>query len=300
MNRFEFKTFHARDLVEAFREDGYAIVENVISEQGLTGLTQEIDPWLEGTAENNPEGFLGQHTKRFGRLVYRIPSTHDLIMHPMSIHVCEETIGKYACAFRLSFTGVMHVMEGQKPQALHRDVTPFPPPAPTMIVASMWSVSDFTKENGATVLVPGSHKWPQDRVPQPTDLVHAEMKAGSVLYYDGSLLHGAGKCTKGERTGVNLQYKVGWLRQDENQYLATPLEYARELPEDLQRVIGYDLAARHWGSVGQEHPLDFLNDREIVGTLEPPGYDYEDRVIEIEAKELGLAKPRRYYVTSDD
>jgi len=300
MKRLQYNTTTVNEVLECVVNDGYALIENVADEQTLAAIKSELSPLLKNTTENNPEPFLGDHTKRFGRLVYRMPSTHPIIQHPLAMHVCEDTIGKYACSFRLSFTGIMHVMAGQKAQSLHRDITPFPSPAPTMAIATMWAITDFTRENGATVFAPGSHKWNNERKPKRKELTCAEMPAGSVLIYDAALIHGAGKCVTGERTGLSLQYKVGWLRQEENQYLATPLEFAKTLPESMQRLIGYDLAARHWGAVDQQHPLDFLNGDNRVGTLELPGYDYENRVVELEAKERGLSTKTRFDVTLDN
>lgn len=125
---------------------------------------------------------------------------------------------------------------------LHREEDPFdyfPIPRPHMIVASMWAISDFTADNGATLLVPGSHQWPAERKPTPEEIQCAEMPAGSVLFWLGGTLHGGGaNVTEEWRYGVILTYSLGWLRQEENQSLATPPDIASQFSRELQDMLG--------------------------------------------------------------
>ena len=102
--------------------------------------------------------------------------------------------------------------------------------------------NEFTIANGATLLVPGSHKWPADRQPETNEIVNAEMPAGSVLFWTGGLLHGAGEnSTEDWRYGIILTYSLGWVRQEENQYLNMPLERLTELSPELQRTLGFNM-----------------------------------------------------------
>lgn len=256
------------EILDHFDHHGYAIIENVLSAGELHILRSEIAPYLTTTAPDSSNAFMGGRTLRFGRLLHRIPSTRSLVRHPTVLPNVERVLTRYAPTAQVHFTGVMHILPGEAAQVLHRDIVPFPNPSPVLVVATMWAVSDFTRGNGATVFVPGSHLWPEDRWPLKEELCVAEMPAGSVLLYAGNLIHGAGRCVTGTRTGVALQYSVGWLRQEENQYLAVPLEVARTFDHDLQKLMGYQLAARHWGYVDQMHPMDFLNGTEGMG-LDP-------------------------------
>ncbi len=106
--------------------------------------------------------------------------------------------------------------------------------------SAIWAITDFTFENGATQIVPGSHKWDKDREPEPDEIAYAEMKAKSVLIYTGSVLHGGGENnSKESRLGVFLHYAPSWLRQEENQYLSCPPEIAKDFSPELRKLIGY-------------------------------------------------------------
>jgi ectoine hydroxylase-related dioxygenase (phytanoyl-CoA dioxygenase family) len=115
---------------------------------------------------------------------------------------------------------------------------------------TLWAITDFTEENGATRVIPGSHLF-DDRLELKTeDTIPAEMEKGSVLLYSGSLYHGAGaNRSSATRMGINLTYSASWLRQEENQYLAVPLEVARTLPVELLRLMGYARGAYALGYV---------------------------------------------------
>ena len=121
------------------------------------------------------------------------------------------------------------------------------------------TVDDFTAENGATHIVPGSHKWPLDRQAQPHEEVQGVMKARSVLIWLGSLQHGGGaNRTNRPRTGVVHSYNLGWLRQAEPQYLAVPRQLAAQLPERLQKLLGYFVHEPNLGSVEGQDPIKLL------------------------------------------
>jgi hypothetical protein len=298
MNRFPVNTPHQR-IVEAIQQDGYAIIESVLNQETLNGLLQEIQPELLKANPDFGNPFMGDRTVRFGRLLYRVPTVRKIVLSGSILPVLDATLLPLSPTYQILFTGVMHVMEGAKAQVLHRDNSPFPNPGPMVVLATMWAGTDFTRENGATVFVPGSHLWHDSRCPLKEELMVAEMSAGSVLLYAGNLIHGAGACTKGYRTGVSLQYCVGWLRQEENQYLAVPLDVARTFEPELQRIMGYDLAAKHWGYVDQQHPMDFLNQNSEHGGLAPQGYEFQGRVSEMQVAIGGIRLSDYYSVTLD-
>ena len=108
------------------------------------------------------------------------------------------------------------------------------------MISFIWALSDFTADNGATRLVPGSHKWDRERTAERCDITQAVMPKGSVVIYYGSLLHGMGvNHASKPRTGLVSGFCVGWLRQEENQYLTCPPEVAKSLPVEVQQLLGY-------------------------------------------------------------
>jgi ectoine hydroxylase-related dioxygenase (phytanoyl-CoA dioxygenase family) len=124
----------------------------------------------------------------------------------------------------------------------------------------MWALDDFTTENGATRIVEGSHRWERTRRPGPDDpIIEATMRAGSVIFYTGSLLHGGGaNCTETPRLGVILEYVAGWLRPQENHVIGVPPELVATLPERLQELLGYNIYPPFVGYVDGRHPRRFL------------------------------------------
>ena len=147
---------------------------------------------------------------------------------------------------------------------------PFVHPGYEAMINCMWAVDEFTAENGATNVVPGSHKWERvglipERVPLPDEITQGVMPAGSVLIYFGSLLHcGGANRTSKPRTGIVLSYCQGWLRQSENQYLAVPLQVAKTLPERLQRLLGYFVHEPNLGQIEGRDPIELLQGKNIV------------------------------------
>lgn len=277
MNKFNFKSVKPEQLKNSIEKHGYAIVEDVLNNADLVELNYQIRSFTEMMQPKIKSEFLGSNTIRFGRLLWRLPKTKELVNHSLVRNVLDQVLLQHAPTYHLSFTGVMHLKEGQKAQVLHRDNTIFEntESTPINLIATMWAAEDFTKENGATVIVPGSHQWNESRVPQKDELVIAEMPAGSVLFYAGNLIHGAGNCKVGTRTGVAVQYNLGWMTQEEPQFLATPPEFAaKNFDEDLLRLIGYDTISRNNGEIDSEHLLDFLLQDGKERGLANPGYEY--------------------------
>ena len=133
-----------------------------------------------------------------------------------------------------------------KHQVLHREnaiYQPFIEHLPNIrefLVSAMWAGSDFTRENGATRVVPGSHRWPEDRIAQESEVVQAEMPKGSLVMWLSRTLHGSAKSNSNQRrTGFFNSYLVDWIRQEENQFITVPPEVAEKLSDKAKKVIGY-------------------------------------------------------------
>ncbi len=248
-------------LAEAIEHDGYVIIEGLAPDLADRGAT-ELAPHI-AAAPVGHTAFLGARTKRVGALLRRSAAARELVIHPTVLALADRVLLPHCARYQLNFSGIMHLMPGAGAQALHRDgiLYPFLHPCPPTLMPVMWALSDFTAENGATLLVPGSHRWEHDRQPHADEIVAAAMPAGSALVYTGGILHGGGvNRSSVERTGMALQYSLGWLRQEENQYLANPPEVARAYPERLQRLIGYDYGGPYLGFVNGDDPHRVLED----------------------------------------
>jgi hypothetical protein len=238
---------------DALDRDGYVILERAAPASLMDAIARELAPWLslpvaESPLPHNP--FTGFRTLRTSALIAKSPACGQLAMHPRVLELVERVLGPQCARFQLSFTQAIQIGPGERAQSIHRDTTmyPFRRPGPEVFVNAIWALSDFTVENGATRIYPGSHAW--DRPPRAGDTaVSAVMPRGSVVVYYGSLFHGGGPNTTAAelRTGVAFGYTLGWLRQEENQYLAVPPDQARTLPVELQRLIGY---ADHYPFLG--------------------------------------------------
>jgi len=136
----------------------------------------------------------------------------------------------------------------------------------------MWALTDFTEANGATRLVPGSHRF--DHCPdygKPYESIPAEMERGSVLVWNGSLWHGGGaNTTRERRVGIAMNYCAGFIRQQENQQLGVPRDLVRGFPERLQRLIGYGVYRRLIGHIDKRDPIGLLGRKDALKTVWEP------------------------------
>lgn len=223
-------------------EDAAVIVDNVVSADSLAALRAELDPYLHGVAHGRND-FSGFETKRVGALVARSPACRDLVLDPMVNAICDTVLGRHADGYQLHFTQAVSIGPGESAQVLHRDRGVWGGYVPRRIetqLSTIWAVSDFTRDNGATLLVPGSQHWDKDRQPEPHEIAAAEMTPGSVLIYTGTVMHGGGtNLTAANRLGVLLHYTLNWLRQEENQYLSCPPDVAKDLSPELRALLGY-------------------------------------------------------------
>lgn len=242
-------------VLKHLKEDGYCIIDNAISEKVVDAINEEIHPYLYKTdgADNNA---LGKKTRRCGAMPARSPSSHQVIMHPTIVGATKALLGENATTVQLNLTQLIAVGPGENAQFLHRDEYCWDffdhfPPEIHLEVSTIWAMDDFTEENGATRVIPNSHTnklLPHEFDPAQT--FAAEMKKGSVLVYTGKTVHGAGaNKSNAVRRALNIDYCVGWLRQEENQYLSVPIEMVRTFPEDLRNMLGYQLGGASVGYV---------------------------------------------------
>ncbi len=232
-------------ILDIIQRDGAVILADRLDGPGVDRVIDEIQPYVDATSTGRDD-FSGRLTTRTGALVARSQACRELILDDTVLTAARRFLEPYCARIQLHLGQIIRLKPGQKAQAIHRDrwawgtyLQDLEPQFNTI-----WALTDFTEENGATHVVPGSTDWPDDRRPTPAETARAVMKRGSVLLYTGSVFHGGGENrSRSDRVGANLTYTLGWLRQEENQYLSCPPEIARTLPKDLQDLLGYTVGS---------------------------------------------------------
>ncbi len=244
-------------VAEGLDEHGYAIVRRLADPETVARLNADFDPHVEAVQLGRTD-FAGHRTKRINNLIPKSRACQELALHPTVLGVCDQVLLPHCARYHLHVTFLVDLQPGEVAQGIHRDGEIYPLRFPTVPVtlATMWACDDFTADNGGTLLAPGSHRWAHERRPRPEELVNAEMPAGSVVLYTSNFLHGSGdNRSDRSRRGMALHYNLGWLRQEENQYLSIPPEKAGDIPHEVLRLIGYDFGGPYLGFVEEGHPL---------------------------------------------
>ncbi len=257
------------EVVDVLHRDGCVVVKSLAESKVCDLLEKELAPYLAAKRDEPPnnapygdEDFLPAKTRRIVGVIAKSRAYRTLVTHPVIMAVCDAMLLPNSASYQLCTTAALVPDPGSKAQALHREdqLWNLPSPHPVLEVATMWAISGFTIENGATHLVPGSNLWWDDRAARADEIIPAVMERGSLLLWTDHVLHGAGaNRSNAPRFGAGAAYILGWLRQEENQYLAVPPELARTLPENLQKLVGYQLngGLGFAGELGQD-PIEML------------------------------------------
>jgi ectoine hydroxylase-related dioxygenase (phytanoyl-CoA dioxygenase family) len=255
-------------LDRALREvesQGYTVLEAVIEEETLDAIHDAILR-VERDRKVKPadNDFEGRATVRLYNLLAEGDPFAQIPIHSAVLPVVEGVLNPECLVSSLSS---ISIGPGESAQPIHCDdqVIGLPRPHPTLVCNSMWALTDFTEENGATRIVPGSHVWPEvpgfqaDGRSEELGSIPAEMKRGSVLVWSGSLWHGGGaNRTDARRVGIAMNYCAGFIRQQENQQLGIPRAVAAKFPERLQRLIGYGVYRHLIGHIDKRDPRELL------------------------------------------
>jgi ectoine hydroxylase-related dioxygenase (phytanoyl-CoA dioxygenase family) len=232
-------------IVGIVQSEGALILENVLSRDQVSRTLDEIMPYVDAT-KPGADDFSGRKTKRTGALVARSPACRELVMNSTICASAKQFLAPWCERIQLHLSQVICIGPGQGAQQIHRDRWAWGTHLKNVEPQfnTIWALSDFTEENGATQVVPGSVAWPDDRQASREEIQQAVMPSGSVLVYSGSVFHGGGENRSDHaRLGLNLTYTLGWLRQEENQYLSCPPEIARTLDPELQDLLGYTMGS---------------------------------------------------------
>lgn len=239
--------------------DGYTIVEDAIEPELIEQLgvdlarierERKIIP-----ARNSFEGF--KTTRVYNLLVYG-KAFEAVAIHPVILPIVEGVLGDGLLVSTLSS---IRILPGETAQPIHADdqVIPLDKPHGAIICNTMWALTDFTEANGATRIIPRSHRLPSPEYGKHFDSIAAEMKKGSVLIWHGSLWHGGGaNSTDAERVGLAMNYCAGYIRQQENQQLGIPHEIAVHFSPRLQELVGYGVYRGLIGHIDKQSPASSI------------------------------------------
>lgn len=253
------KTATVEEAAEVVREHGHVIIDELATPEAMDELVSEMQPYIDASAWG--ERPWGYKSRRTGRLIERSKVARELVTNPLVLGLAQ-TMLAHAPGIQIGATEMISLDPGAEAQPLHRDEAafgffPFPPDYEVSF-NRIWALTDFTEENGATRVVPGSHKGALVD-PANVETFPAEMKKGSVMIFSGKLWHSGGNnLSDGPRRAQAFNYAANWVRQEENQFLACSREVARTLPLSLLKLMGYEAIYGIGHAGGQQDPLEAL------------------------------------------
>ncbi|WP_322058540.1 phytanoyl-CoA dioxygenase family protein [Paraburkholderia sp. J63] len=254
------------DVIAVLERDGGVIIEDFLTSEDLVGIKADLFPLLEQQSVGR-DSFSGDRTRRLSRLFARTRHLAKMATHPLYLPVAEHFLCKprevwvgdkrltLNAGVRIGVTQAIQIGPGQAAQPLHRDDTAFMWRHPTGgregRVQIMCAATDFTAENGGTLVIPGSHVWDDERKPDLSEACPTVMKAGSALIFLGSTYHagGANRTQAEFRTAVGMALDAANVRQEENMYLSLTPEQVASYPEQIQRLLGWSAGDNHMGWV---------------------------------------------------
>ena len=253
-------------LPAALDDAGCCVLQDLVPASTMDAIASELGEFAD-VGSIGASNFEGHTTRRTGSPLPRSPTFQTIATHPLVLAAGDHVLG-HATTWRFSAAEFIEIGPGETAQRLHRDQWKY-----DMVdfgfeveLNGMWAVTDFTELNGATRIVPGSHRLGNQEEFDNRDTVAAEMSKGSLLLYTGSLYHGGGaNKSDGWRAGLSLQHSVGWLTQSTNQFLECPPSAVSDWSDELLRFIGYTKAGNglgYWRD--SEDPLSAVHpDREF-------------------------------------
>jgi ectoine hydroxylase-related dioxygenase (phytanoyl-CoA dioxygenase family) len=244
--------------LRSFERDGFVVLENAVDADVLECIRSEMSPWLGDDAYRGRNDFEGNLSNRVYALLAKAPAIATLVEHPWVIAMLDELLLPH---FLLSANLAINLLPGETAQQFHIDDDFYrvPRPRPAISVSAIWAIDDFTADNGATEVIPGSHRW-GDEVPQVDhDVVKVVMPAGSIVVFAGTLWHrGGANNSDRPRLAITPQYCEPWARQQEQQILSVGPK-AAQYSERIQSMLGYSIHPPFMGHVDGLHPLRLLD-----------------------------------------
>ncbi len=257
------RTRHSAAAVDLLRASGYVIFDRLLPQETVDRICLELEPFFQATPRCQGD-FYGWNTTRFGSVPLKSPGSHSLLLHEAILSLAGEVLGPHCDWYQLNLTQAVRLHPGERQQVPHRDEEMWPCQKNGIeyLINVTWALSDFTAENGATMLWPRSHFRRLSRELDPSQAIIAEMPRGSALVYLGSITHCAGaNRSRLPRTGLIVSYCLGWLKQYENAFLSYPPDVARQFPQAIRDLIGYRIHRPNLGGYEGQDPAVLFQTR---------------------------------------
>ena len=240
------------EVVNALRRDGAVVVRRQVDADLADTVLRELRPHFDEQGRASESDFNGYRTLRLACVLSHAPSSAALIAHPLVMEVADAVLLNHCLSYQIGSTTAIEIWPGETKQVLHRDDTIYPMrlPGVELQISVMWALQDFTAQNGATRVVPGSHTIDLDESEyvREENITEAVMPKGSVLFYMGRTVHGGGANRSGaSRAGLINTYSLGWLQPEVNHCLAYSSDLVKSFPEPIPRLMGYQSHGRHLG-----------------------------------------------------
>lgn len=236
------------------QRQGYVVLPDLLSGGELDEIRSAVTPLLDKRGRNNFEGEL---TQRVYSVLNKTRACDRIVDHPRVLALLDRL---FLPNYLLSMLQVINILPGESAQMLHTDdgFYPIPRPRPPLGAATIWAIDEFTADNGATDIIPGSHSW-GDRLPAGEERQPVVMPAGSCVFFVGTLWHGGGaNRSNAARLALTAQYCEPWLRPQEAFTLSAGRDTVRAVSEDIRRMLGYSIHPPFIGQVDGMHPKRLL------------------------------------------
>ncbi|RDW58182.1 hypothetical protein BP6252_13593 [Coleophoma cylindrospora] len=284
VKEFECSSATVDDIVSALKITGGVIVRNFLDLEDINRILEDVNPYLEADKPWGGDFFPPETRRAFGLMGKSPTFATSMVGNPLWTGVTDALLTSHLkynwvgdkneesiSVPQLHNTIVFRIGPGARAQALHRDDTPHHPDHRAVAehvlgrdcgVGLFVGATRTTKANGATRFIPGSHLWDyREGPPKEEQTVFAELNPGDAFMMLSGCFHGgSANTTKNEDRVLLSTFSCrGWLRQEENQYLANSIDSIRGLPPALQERMGYGLSRPFLGWVNLQSPMYILH-----------------------------------------